>query len=163
MSLGLASETLEGSGLVGKNALVFVGVAIAAYVVALPAVAPAAGASDAYGLSHCNDWTHDDTTIWDCAARNSYPDFYLGNYSRAFFDVIHKPGKTVKVSIVKQTPSGVTSFDSKNVVLSSGSSPVFKEYSVTASEVLTRAERWDYVHLGVSGAESIIGTAVLLN
>jgi hypothetical protein len=139
-----------------------VGVAVATYVVALPRVAPAS-VSDTYGLSHCNSWTRDGTTLWDCAARNSFPDCYIGDFSTAFFDVIHKPGKTVRVSIVKRSFSGSTSSDSKNVQLSSGSSPVFKEYSVTPSQVLVMSSRWDYVYLGVSGVEELIGTAIVTN
>lgn len=145
-----------------KNWLIFAGVAVATYVIALPGVAPAS-VSDAYSLSYCDSWTRQDNTIWDCPARNTYPDFYVGDYSKAYFDLVHKPGKTVHMAIVRTSYSGSVVSDSKNVVLSSGSSPVFKEYSVTPSEVLVMPSRWDYVYLYMSGAEELIGTTVVVD
>jgi hypothetical protein len=146
---------------VKKNWLVFVAVAVGAYVVALPRVAPA-NASDTSSISACDSWTREGTTIWDCTLRNSYPDFYVKNYMKVYFDLIHRPGKTVSVGAIKRSFSGTQVVDKKDVVLSSGSSPVFKEYEVTASQVLTNASQWDYVSAWVSGADEVIGVAAAL-
>jgi hypothetical protein len=142
--------------------LVFVGVASASYAIALPRLAPA-NVSDTYSAHSCNYWeTYPSYKIYECGVRNSYPDFRIRDFFKVYFDLLHEPGKTVTISINKSSYSGSMVADTANVVLSSGTNPVFKEYSITASQVLANPSQWDYSWVRVSGVADFYGTAVAL-